>query len=235
MGELGIGTVPPVPNGRVIFQRAVSVPFGAASLAGFRRWAKSADFPDRGRVDYLAGDVEVDMTPESLNAHGDPKMVIGAGLKVEFDARDLGPVFTDRARLSNVPAGLSCEPDVLCLLWTTLESGRARLVRTADGDDWIEVEGSADLVVEVVSPSSERKDTVELRALYHAAGVTEYWIVDARGETSRLDVLVRAQDAYVLQTTDREGFALSPILGRRVRLVRRASRAQVARHRLEIV
>jgi hypothetical protein len=33
-------------------------------LEGFRRWAFSAEFPEIGRIDYLAGDVEVDTSPE---------------------------------------------------------------------------------------------------------------------------------------------------------------------------
>lgn len=40
------------------------------------------------------------------------------------------------------------------------------------------VEGPADLVVEIVSPDSVRRDYVEKHREYAEAGVPEYWIVD---------------------------------------------------------
>ncbi|MEW6747559.1 MAG: Uma2 family endonuclease [Planctomycetota bacterium] len=35
-----------------------------------------------------------------------------------------------------------------------------------------------DLVVEVLSPSATRRDKTDKRAIYQAAGVCEYWLVD---------------------------------------------------------
>lgn len=41
-------------------------------------------------------------------------------------------------------------------------------------------QGAPDLVIEVVSPSNRKMDYVRKLALYHEAGVREYWIVDPK-------------------------------------------------------
>ncbi len=45
------------------------------------------------------------------------------------------------------------------------------------------VEGAPDLVVEVSSPSTARRDLIHKRKVYGECGVREYWIVDPKGET----------------------------------------------------
>jgi Uma2 family endonuclease len=52
------------------------------------------------------------------------------------------------------------------------------------------VRGAPDLVVEVVSPGSERADGVVKRDLYAAHGVREYWLVWP--DEARIDVFTRA-------------------------------------------
>ena len=37
----------------VIFEERVEIPLTIRSLAEFRRWAVSDDFPETGRIDYL--------------------------------------------------------------------------------------------------------------------------------------------------------------------------------------
>jgi len=45
------------------------------NLAEFRRWALSEDFPERGRIDYIAGKIEVDMSPEDMELSKLPSQV----------------------------------------------------------------------------------------------------------------------------------------------------------------
>jgi Uma2 family endonuclease len=45
------------------------------------------------------------------------------------------------------------------------------------------VEGAPELVIEVLSPTTARRDLGEKIRLYSEAGVVEYWIVDPEGET----------------------------------------------------
>ena len=42
------------------------------------------------------------------------------------------------------------------------------------------LEGPADIVVEVISPDSPRRDRVTKLAEYEAAGIPEYWLIDSR-------------------------------------------------------
>ena len=58
---------------------------------------------------------------------------------------------------------------------TSLEN---RDVKLMDGDATMEVEGSPEIIVEVISPTSVRKDQKTLRDKYWQAGVKEYWLAD---------------------------------------------------------
>lgn len=56
------------------------------------------------------------------------------------------------------------------------------------------IEGPPDLVVEVLSPGSARRDLGPKRELYERSGVQEYWIVDPAAE--RIEVLSLAGGRY---------------------------------------
>lgn len=210
------------------------IPAAAHDLAGFREWACSDDFPERGRIDFLAGELEVDMSPEELSTHGLVKTEIAATLQILVARADLGDVYIDRGRVSSPRANLSVEPDVVVVLWETLDRGRIRKVPSKKRPDrFMELEGPPDLVVEIVSESSVRKDLVRLPPLYAAAGVPELWLVDARGEEIRFEIRSLRKAGYETMEADREGWTLSPRLGLRFRLLRREVRPSRWSYRLE--
>ena len=152
----------------VVFEEQVEIPMDLSSLADFRRWALSDDFPERGRIDYIAGRIEVDMSPEDFFCHGTLKGEIFGVLHQRVKQGKLGHLVSDRTRISSVAADLSAEPDIVFLSHEALASGRVRLVPKAGGElgRYVEVEGAPDLIVEIVSDSSVTKDTQRLPEAY---------------------------------------------------------------------
>jgi Uma2 family endonuclease len=65
------------------------------------------------------------------------------------------------------------QPDLVFL-------SKDRMDLAADGAN---VKGAPDLVVEILSPATRRKDAITKRHLYEKYGVTEYWLVDPELET----------------------------------------------------
>lgn len=204
----------------VVFEGQVEVPLDLRSLADFRRWATSDEFPQRGRIDYVTGRIEVDMSPEEVFCHGVLKGKVYASLLALVERDDLGYLFVDRTRISSIPGDVSAEPDVVFLSHDALASGRVRLVPKAGGqrDRYVELEGGPDLIVEIVSDASVAKDTRLLPAAYFKAGVREYWLADARREPLVFQVHHRGQSGFEPVEPDADGFQQSTVFGCRFRL-----------------
>lgn len=211
-----------ISNPAVIFEEELSIPAGVSDLERFRMWTRDETFPERGRIDYLAGTVEVDLSPEDLYTHGVVKTTLTARLYSPIVDSGRGCLFSDRTRIVSPAAGLSVEPDVVAVLWESLRQGRIREVPAVKAKEgrFIELEGAPDLVIEIVSDSSERKDRERLPRLYAAAGVPELWLADCRGDDLSFEIHTLGSSGYERQPADKEGWRHSPLLGRRVRLVR---------------
>lgn len=204
----------------VVFEGQVEIPMTLRSLDEFRRWATSDEFPDRGRIDYIAGRIEVDMSPEELFCHGILKGHLHAVLYSLVEQGDLGYLFIDSTRISSIEGDVSAEPDLVLLTYETLRSGGVRLVPKASGEPgrYIEMEGGPDLVVEIVSDSSVKKDTRLLPEAYFKAGVREYWLADARREPLVFHIHRRGPTAFEPAEPDADGFQQSTVFARRFRL-----------------
>ncbi|MEX0670640.1 MAG: Uma2 family endonuclease [Pirellulales bacterium] len=196
------------------------IPGDVATLVAFRRWARSPNFPAAGRVDWVASCIEVDMSPEDIFTQGTLKTEIVRVLGTLAKARGMH-LFTGETRMSSVAADLSVEPDVVVVSEASLESGRVRLVPAAGGrpDRFVELEGGPDLVVEIVSDASVRKDTERLPAAYHAAGVREFWLVDARGPEVRFTIQRQEAAGWVVDAGP-SGAPFSTVCGCGFSLVR---------------
>jgi Uma2 family endonuclease len=74
-----------------------------------------------------------------------------------------------------------------------------------------EIAGAADLVVEVVSPGSQRQDRIEKYREYEKGGVEEYWILDPTREET-LFYQLNNQGVYDLVDTTATGIYTSHVL-----------------------
>jgi Uma2 family endonuclease len=206
----------------VILDEDLQIPAGLHTLSRFRRWTQDDRFPERGRIDYLDGDLEVDSSPEDIYTHGVVKTAIAAELHSLVVKRRLGNVLVDSTRVVCPTAGLSVEPDVVVVLWKSLKEGRVREVpaQRTGGNRFIEFEGAPDLVVEIISDRSVRKDRDRLPPLYAQAAIPELWLVDARGEDLLFAVHTLGPSGYVRQRPRAGRWLRSPLLNVYVRLTR---------------
>ena len=217
----------------VVIQREdqdVRIPKWAGDLAGFRRWAKSDEFPEHGWYAYLDGDLWVDPSMEKLS-HNQIKTEISNVLGPLAKQTQSGLYLGDRMLLTNVGAGLSTEPDGMFVGYDTLKSGNAVL---EDAEESLEVIGVADVVLEVVSGTSVKKDTVVLRELYARAGVREVWLADSRAKNFSFEILHLRAAAYVSAPADPAGWVESKVFGRWFRLLRETDQVGLPVFRLEV-
>ncbi len=194
----------------------VRIPQWVVDLESFRRWADAADFPEEGRIWYLKGGVWIDLSKEQIFTHLAVKREFFYVLTGLVKAGDLGLFLPDGLLLSNVEADISGKPDATFVSNTSLREKRVRLVEGWDGG-FVEMEGSPDMVLEIVSAGSVRKDTVLLRQAYFEAGIREYWLVDARQGPIRFDILRRSAKGYIA-TRKRDGRLPSAVFGKSFRL-----------------
>ena len=207
----------------LLADKNVRMPAHFPTLDAYRAWAKSAAYPESGRFAYLAGDLYMDFSMEQAFTHnqvkGEYAIVLGRLTKLE----ERGYYFHDRMLLSNPAADLSCEPDGTFVSHEALDRGVIRLIESADGD-YIELEGTPDMVLEVISTSSVEKDDETLRELYARAGVREYWLVDARGDDVRFDILRLTARGYAATRRLAGGWQRSTVFGRSFRLTQQTDR-----------
>jgi Uma2 family endonuclease len=205
-------------NTIVLYDDSVDIPDGISDLARFRRWVHSDDFPETGRICFLDGRVWIDMSKEQVFTHNQLKqefnLVVGGVVKAER----LGRFFPDGLFLTNDRAQLACQPDGTFVSRQTLKSGRVHLVE-GEKEGYLELEGTPDMVLEIVSASSVEKDKETLFDLYWRAGIPEYWVVDAREDRLEFDIFRHGAGGYVA-TRKQGGWLKSGILGKSFRLSR---------------
>jgi Uma2 family endonuclease len=198
----------------------VSVPDWVVDLESFRRWVDADDFPEMGRIWFLKGEVWVDMSKEQIFTHVGVKTEVAAVLWSWLKANKLGRFLTDGVLLSNEVGDISGKPDGMFVSYETLRLKRAVLVEGME-QGYLELEGSPDMVLEVVSDSSVQKDCVTLRQAYWEAGIREYWLVDARKEPLLFDILRYTTKGF-RATRKHDGWVKSSVFGKSFRLTQEA-------------
>jgi Uma2 family endonuclease len=208
----------------------VEIPLGVVDLDSFRRWMESDDFPDQGRIDFVKGEVWVDMSKEQVFTHVLVKTRIAAVLSELVEANEGGLFLGDGILLSNVDADIAVNPDAVFTSNDAL-ADRVRILEGKEGG-YVELEGSPDMVLEVVSTSSVRKDTEQLRHDYWEAGIREYWLVDARPDPLSFNILRYTPKGY-RTTAKKDGWIKSRVFGKSFRLTRRMSAIGYPEYTLE--
>lgn len=199
------------------------------SLGAFRRWARSPQFPERGWFSYLDGELRVDLSMEQL-VHNLIKLCFSTDLTMLARQQKTGTYLGDRMLLTNLVAGLSTEPDGMFVLNRSVERGRVRLKR---GKRSLEVLGTPDMALEVISPTSVNKDMELLPRLYWLARIREYWRVDARLDAPQLEILRRGRAKYrTVQSND--GWVASAVFGKSFRLLTTNAKARMPGFTLEM-
>lgn len=210
----------------------VQIPVWVSDLGSFRRWMDSDEAPEKATVSYLAGEVRIDMSKEQLYSHNRVKTEFARVLATLALHDDLGEFFGDGVFLANGEADLSAKPDGTFVAHESFDSNRIQLIEGSQ-DGFVELDGTPDMVLEVLSDSSVGKDTELLRDLYWQAGIAEYWLVDARRDRCEFDILRHTSRGY---STVRKsaGWIKSAVFGKAFRLTRKTNRRGHPEFKLEV-
>jgi len=128
-----------------------------------------AEMPDDGmRYEIFDGKLEM-MTPGPMTNH--QSVSVELEVKLHNSCRTDYLVFDAPIDVILSPTNV-LQPDILMI-------HRSRLSIVGRHG----IEGPPDLVVEIVSPGSIKRDTVVKMRIYERFGVNEYWIVDASNRT----------------------------------------------------
>lgn len=135
-------------------------------LCGWSEERYFAEAPEDKIWEFKDGEVIVH-SPATLR-HQRPVLFLTMLLSFYVQERQLGEVFNGPAAL-HLREGSAKEPDIFFIRREHLAS---------IGNTW--VYAPADLVIEVMSPSTRSYDLLEKAQDYLEAGVLEYWVVDSQ-------------------------------------------------------
>lgn len=135
---------------------------------GFRRWLRRRSAADLNHYELIDG--RIVMTPPAGWPHAPLGSTIGRLLSTFVHDQRLG-VLLDSSAGYDLPSGDTIEPDVSFISSQRMAAGPepvpGRFLRIVP-----------DLVVEILSPATSRRDRTEKKAIYERNGVDEYWLVD---------------------------------------------------------
>lgn len=191
----------------------------SASLASFREWAGDNDLPEKTKLLYYRGEVTVEMGKEQIFTHIRVKTEIARVLANIVVAEDPGMYLTEGVLVTNEAAEVSNNPDGVFVAHGALESGQAQLIEGKESG-FVELLGSPDMILEIVSDSSEKKDNQTLFEAYYDAGIAEYWLVDARGAEIEFHIYKRGTKKYTVTKAQPGDWVKSAVFGKSFRLVR---------------
>lgn len=212
----------------------IRIPAWVVDVDSFFRWFDAARMPEKTRVHLIRGEVWLDVSMEELFAHNQIKTALGIALGGLIVEEKLGLYITDGMMLANASAGLVTCPDAMFVSNAALKAKRVKFSSGKRSDaEATRLLGTPDLVVEVVSASSEEKDTEWLMSAYHNAGIPEYWLIDGRDALSLRFAIYKRGGKEYLAMPPTEEWVKSPVLKRSFRLIRSRGNLGLPVYRLD--
>lgn len=192
----------------------IAIPRWVTDLDSFLKWIDRARLPQKLPLRYIQGEVFVDLQMEELFSHNQIKTALGIALGGLIQAENLGLYVSDGMLLVNRAADLATEPDGMFISAAAIEKKRVKFVAgKSRGGVATRIVGIPDIVIEIISPSSEDVDAEWLMSAYHEAGIPEYWLIDAREEDILFNIHKRGKKGYIT-TRKQDSWTKSTILGR---------------------
>jgi Uma2 family endonuclease len=153
-------------------------------------------FPDDGkRHEIIEGDHSVTPAPKTKHQKVSFNLTVAIGSFVK--QRDLGIVLAAPSDVILSDENV-VQPDLLFV-----STARAAIV-TEDN-----IRGAPDLVVEIISETTRKKDEVTKRKLYERFGVQEYWVVDPELEIVKIFRRTRQGYGHALELSKEAGDILT--------------------------
>lgn len=128
-------------------------------------------------AEWVDGEAIIFMPP--IPRHQDVVHFVATLLRMFAEWRNLGSVLIAPLEMKLQPHGNVREPDILFV-------ANEHLDRISDK----RLEGPADLVIEVISTESVKRDRDDKFYEYQDAGIREYWVLDARPNRVRADFYI---------------------------------------------
>jgi Uma2 family endonuclease len=163
---------------------APRLPGSRLSRKQFNAWLERLPASDGNHYELIHG--RIVMTPPADFFHASIGSVINHRLRAHVERHALGRVL-DASAGYDLPSGDTLEPDVSFVSKERLAAGprpeRGRHARIVP-----------DLVVEILSRSTHRRDRTVKKTVYAANGVREYWLVDP--DARQVTVLRRRDERF---------------------------------------
>jgi Uma2 family endonuclease len=202
-----------MPEGSV-----VQIPRWVIDHASFLKWVRSGEVPEDVRLGFIRGDVWIENMPERATAHNRIKTAVSRVVDGLVVRNKLGIFFGDGMMYTSESEGFSCCPDGMFASRATIDAKRVWLTGSKRSGEETELVGTPDLMIEVVSHSSELKDTEWYMTWYWNAGIPEYWVIDGRVGPPDWTVYRRGPRGY-RPVRPSDGWTKSKSLGHAYRFV----------------
>ena len=175
--------------------------------ATFKRWVDSRPSGDINRYELASG--RIIMTPPAAWDHAETEAKTIRIIGEFVSAHRLGKLFGSSAGYL-LPSGDTLEPDASFIARERWAKGpqprRGQFLRIVPN-----------LVVEILSPATARRDRIDKKKIYELNGVDEYWLIDPRRreitiyrlKVGKYDAVSRFQSHQTLHSAVLAGFEVS--------------------------